>query len=95
MSTVVPWPELPERHLLSAELLEHVDTLIAALPARQWEAVIARDVLGLGARRGSAPAGQSASAHWVAVHRGRYALRAALERLLRDAGEQAAAADGP
>lgn len=81
---VAPWSELPEAQVLAAESVDRINALISALPPRQREAVMARDVLGLPAAEAAALSGQSESAHRVYLHRGRHAVRAGLAALLEE-----------
>jgi RNA polymerase sigma-70 factor (ECF subfamily) len=95
LTPVVPWPELPEERLLAAESIDRINALINALPPRQREAVIARDVLGPSAAEAAALSEQSESTHRVFLHRGRHAVRVSLARLLDDTRDQGPAPDMP
>lgn len=80
VSPVVAWSELPEARLLARESMDHITALIAALPPRQRDAVMVRDVLGLPAAEAAVRLRQTEPAHRVFLHRGRHAMRAALTR---------------
>lgn len=80
----LPWSEQPEASVLARESMAGVRALIAALPPRQRDAVLARDVLGLTAVEAAALSEQSESTHRVFLHRGRHAVRAALAGLVEE-----------
>ncbi|MGY1699425.1 RNA polymerase sigma factor [Geodermatophilus sp. SYSU D00766] len=77
-----PW-EQPEDGLLNRELAQQLDRALAGLPERQRLVVQLRDVQGMSAEETCAALGLSAVNQRVLLHRGRAALRAALEDLHR------------
>jgi RNA polymerase sigma-70 factor, ECF subfamily len=76
----------PQRQLETREAHAVLLAAIAALPARQREVLVLRDVLGLDAEEACSVVGVSDGNHRVLLHRGRAKVRAALERHL--AGEE-------
>jgi RNA polymerase sigma-70 factor (ECF subfamily) len=79
----------PQAQLESREAQEALRAAIAALPARQREAIVLRDVLGFGAEEACSVMGVSDGNHRVLLHRARAKVRGALERHF--AGEEARA----
>lgn len=77
------WDNIPESKVLGTETLEHVRSAIDALPAKQREVIVLRDVAGFDAGEVSALLGISASNERVRLHRARAAVRQKLEEYLR------------
>jgi RNA polymerase sigma-70 factor (ECF subfamily) len=75
------------QQLETRETYAVLQAAIAALPVRQREVLVLRDVLGLDAEEACSVAGVSDGNHRVLLHRARAKVRAALERHF--AGEQA------
>jgi RNA polymerase sigma-70 factor (ECF subfamily) len=73
-----PWDQ-PEDGLLNREVGEQLERALAELPERQRLVVQLRDVQGMSAEETCAALRLSASNQRVLLHRGRAALRAALE----------------
>ena len=73
-----PWND-PEQRLAAAETQEALRDAIAALPPRQRDAVVLRDVLGLSAEEACGVLGTSEGNQRVLLHRARAKVRAALE----------------
>ncbi|WP_282777905.1 MULTISPECIES: RNA polymerase sigma factor [unclassified Nocardia] len=78
----VRWELLPEQRLMSAEVRAVVDTALHTLPPAQREVVTMRDIEGWSSEETCAALGISAVNQRVLLHRGRAALRAALEEYL-------------
>jgi RNA polymerase sigma-70 factor (ECF subfamily) len=78
-----PHEQLESRHVQAA-----LQAAIAALPPRQRETLVLRDVLGLDAEEACSVLGVSDGNHRVLLHRARAKVRAELERHL--AGEEVA-----
>jgi len=76
-----PWPT-PEEATEAAEVREVVAKAVRQLPPRQAAAVTLRDIEGYGPEEAAALLGVSAANHRVLLHRGRAAVRAALEEYL-------------
>lgn len=76
-----PWED-PHRRLASLELREHLRRALAALPERQRVVVTLRDVEGLDAAEVSELLEVSEGNQRVLLHRGRAAVRNALEELI-------------
>src|SRR4051794_29222248 len=74
-----PWDQ-PERQVLAHELGALIDRALDELPERQRLVVQLRDVQGMSAEEACAALGLSPGNQRVLLHRGRAALRAALER---------------
>ena len=70
----------PQAQLESRAAQEVLRAAIAALPARQREAIVLRDVLGLDADEACSVTGVSDGNHRVLLHRARAKVRSALER---------------
>ena len=77
-----PWAGLPEATLLSRETLDRVRAAIDALPARQREVIVLRDVAGWTANEVCSVLGITPANHRVRLHRARAAVRRALEDYL-------------
>jgi len=77
------WDNLPESKVLGDETLQHVRAAIDALPPKQREVIVLRDVAGFGAGEVSALLGISAVNERVRLHRARAAVRQSLEEYLR------------
>lgn len=77
------WDNLPESKVLGEETLQHVRAAIDALPAKQREVILLRDVAGFGAGEVSSLLGISAANERVRLHRARAAVRQMLEEYLR------------
>ncbi|MFD2093169.1 RNA polymerase sigma factor [Blastococcus deserti] len=73
-----PWDQ-PENGLLNREVRERLERALAELPERQRLVVQLRDVQGMSAEETCAALHLSAGNQRVLLHRGRAALRAALE----------------
>lgn len=91
-SPPVEWTD-PHARLETAEGLALLREEIAALPPRQRDAVVLRDVLGLSAEEAGMALGVSEGNQRVLLHRGREKVRAALERRL--GGARATASEAP
>jgi RNA polymerase sigma-70 factor, ECF subfamily len=79
-SPPVRWDQIPEQQLAEAELRTVIDAAIAALPLRQREVIVARDVVGMDAAEAAAVLGLTSGNQRVLLHRARSKVRAALER---------------
>ena len=77
------WENVPESKVLGGETLERVKAAIEALPSKQKEVIVLRDVAGLDAAEVSAMLGISAENERVRLHRARVGVRKALEEYLR------------
>jgi RNA polymerase sigma-70 factor (ECF subfamily) len=77
------WENLPESRVLGAETLDRVKSAIEALPQKQREVIVLRDVAGLDAGEVSELLGISAANERVRLHRARAGVRKALEEYLR------------
>ena len=77
------WDNLPESKVLGDETLQHVRSAIDALPPKQREVILLRDVAGFDAAEVSSLLGISASNERVRLHRARAAVRQTLEEYLR------------
>ncbi|HEY6297157.1 MAG TPA: sigma-70 family RNA polymerase sigma factor [Streptosporangiaceae bacterium] len=74
-----PWETDPETGALSGELRDVVSAAVEALPARQREVVVLRDIQGFGSEEACQILGLTAQNQRVLLHRGRARVRAALE----------------
>ena len=74
-----PWETDPETGVLSGELRGVVSAAVEALPARQREVVVLRDIQGFGSEDVCEILGLTAQNQRVLLHRGRAKVRAALE----------------
>ena len=74
-----PWETDPETGALSGELRDVVSAAVEALPARQREVVVLRDIQGFGSEEVCEILGLTAQNQRVLLHRGRARVRAALE----------------
>jgi RNA polymerase sigma-70 factor, ECF subfamily len=70
----------PQAQLESRAAQEALQAAIAELPARQREAIVLRDVLGLEAEEACSVMGVSDGNHRVLLHRARAKVRSALEQ---------------
>jgi RNA polymerase sigma-70 factor (ECF subfamily) len=77
------WDNFPESKVLGDETLQHVRSAIDALPPKQREVILLRDVAGFDATEVSSLLGISASNERVRLHRARAAVRQKLEDYLR------------
>ncbi len=77
------WDNLPESRVLGEETLLQVRAAIDALPAKQREVILLRDVAGFDAGEVSALLGISAANERVRLHRARASVRQMLEEYLR------------
>jgi RNA polymerase sigma-70 factor, ECF subfamily len=84
------WDNIPESKVLGDETLQHVLAAIDALPPKQREVILLRDVAGLDAGEVSALLGISAANERVRLHRARAAVRQSLEEYLRPTSSEAA-----
>lgn len=80
----VPFPDTPEGSVLGDELVAVTRRELDKLPPRQREVVTMRDVLGMDAAEVSALLDISAANQRVLLHRGRAAVRQALEDYLKE-----------
>jgi RNA polymerase sigma-70 factor (ECF subfamily) len=76
------WDELPEERLLGRETLEHARVAIEALPPRQREVIVLRDVEGWSSGEVCEALELSEGNQRVLLHRARAKVRAELERYL-------------
>ena len=74
-----PWETDPETGALSGELRGVVSAAVEALPARQREVVVLRDIQGFGSEEVCQILGLTAQNQRVLLHRARARVRAALE----------------
>lgn len=79
-----PFPDTPEGSVLGDELLAVTRRELDKLPARQREVLTMRDVLGMEGAEVSALLAISAANQRVLLHRGRAAVRQALEDYLKE-----------
>lgn len=79
-----PFPDTPEGSLLGDELIAVTRRELDKLPVRQREVVTMRDVLGMDAAEVCALLQISAANQRVLLHRGRAAVRQALEDYLKE-----------
>ena len=77
------WDNVPESKVLGDETLQHVRSAIDALPSKQREVILLRDVAGFDATEVSSLLGISASNERVRLHRARAAVRQKLEDYLK------------
>ncbi len=80
------WAGDPERRLLDREARALVEAALDRLPERQRITVTLRDVVGLGAEETCRMLGVTAQNQRVLLHRGRAAVRDALETYYQEAG---------
>ena len=76
------WSTLPEERLVGGEVMDAVRAAIDALPPRQREVVVLRDVLGWSSAEVRDALDLSDANERVLLHRGRGAVRRALETAL-------------
>ena len=79
-----PFPDTPEGSVLGDELIAVTRLELDKLPARQREVVTMRDVLGMESAEVNALLGISAANQRVLLHRGRAAVRQALEDYVKE-----------
>lgn len=79
------WDDMPAEELESQELLDMILEAVAMLPPAQREVVELRDVQGFSAAEATAILGITAVNQRVLLHRGRVAVRRALEEYLSHA----------
>jgi RNA polymerase sigma-70 factor, ECF subfamily len=79
-----PFPDTPEGSVLGDELIAVTRRELDKLPARQREVVTMRDVLGMESAEVSALLDISAANQRVLLHRGRAAVRQALEDYVKE-----------
>jgi RNA polymerase sigma-70 factor (ECF subfamily) len=77
------WDNIPESKVLGDETLQHVRSAIDALPQKQREVILLRDVAGFDATEVSTALGISPANERVRLHRARAAVRQKLEDYLR------------
>ncbi len=77
------WDNVPESKVLGAETIQHVRSAIDALPPKQREVILLRDVAGFDAGEVSALLGISPANERVRLHRARASVRQKLEEYLR------------
>lgn len=77
------WVDVPLSKVLSLETFGQVKTAIEALPAKQREVIVMRDVVGLDADEVCRLLSISAANQRVRLHRGRAAVRKQLEDYLK------------
>ncbi len=77
------WSNVPESKLLGRETVDQVKAAIEALPAKQREVVILRDVAGFDADEVCGLLSISPANQRVRLHRGRASVRKALEEYLK------------
>lgn len=80
----VPFPDTPEGSVLGDELITVTQRELDKLPVRQREVVTMRDVLGMESAEVSALLDISPANQRVLLHRGRAAVRQALEDYLKE-----------
>lgn len=80
----VPFPDTPEGSVLGDELVAVTRSELDKLPSRQREVVTMRDVLGMDAAEVSTLLDISTANQRVLLHRGRAAVRQALEDYLKE-----------
>lgn len=78
-STVDRWDQQPTARLESAEVRAVIDAAIDALPARQREVIISRDIMDMDTEEACIALGLSAGNLRVLLHRARSRVRQALE----------------
>ena len=76
------WSTLPEERLVGGEVMDAVRAAIDALPPRQRDVVVLRDVLGWSSAEVRDALDLSDANERVLLHRGRGAVRRALETVL-------------
>ncbi|TXI55218.1 RNA polymerase sigma factor [Mycolicibacterium mageritense] len=79
-----PFPETPEGSLLSSELMSVAHTRLDELSEHQRSVVLLRDLLGFDSSEVCALLGITAANQRVLLHRGRAAVRSALEDYLEE-----------
>ncbi|HEY5053247.1 MAG TPA: sigma-70 family RNA polymerase sigma factor [Solirubrobacterales bacterium] len=77
------WSNLPESRVINREALDRVKVAIEALPEKQREVVILRDVAGMDSDEVCELLAISATNQRVRLHRGRAAVRRVLEEYLK------------
>jgi RNA polymerase sigma-70 factor (ECF subfamily) len=84
------WDNIPESKVLGDETLQHVRSAIDALPPKQREVILLRDVAGFDAIEVSSLLGISPTNERVRLHRARAAVRQTLEEYLHPTNSEAA-----
>jgi RNA polymerase sigma-70 factor (ECF subfamily) len=84
------WDNIPESKVLGDETLKHVRSAIDALPAKQREVILLRDVAGFEATEVVSLLGISPANERVRLHRARAAVRQKLEEYLNPTNSEAA-----
>jgi RNA polymerase sigma-70 factor, ECF subfamily len=84
------WDNLPESRVLGEETLLQVRAAIDALPPKQREVILLRDVAGFDAGEVSSLLGISAANERVRLHRARASVRLMLEEYLNPTNSEAA-----
>jgi RNA polymerase sigma-70 factor (ECF subfamily) len=84
------WDNIPESKVLGDETLKHVRSAIDALPAKQREVILLRDVAGFEATEVGSLLGISPANERVRLHRARAAVRLKLEEYLNPTNSEAA-----
>jgi RNA polymerase sigma-70 factor (ECF subfamily) len=77
------WDNVPESKVLGDETIQHVRSAIDALPPKQREVILLRDVAGFDGAEVSALLGISPANERVRLHRARAAVRQQLEDYLK------------
>ena len=77
------WDNVPESKVLGDETIQHVRSAIDALPPKQREVILLRDVAGFDGGEVSALLGISPANERVRLHRARAAVRQKLEDYLK------------
>jgi RNA polymerase sigma-70 factor (ECF subfamily) len=81
-----PWPETPERSVLTAEMRQLLETSIATLPENQRAVFVLHDVEGLSGQEVCNALGITDTHQRVLLHRARSRLRTLLESHYREEG---------
>jgi RNA polymerase sigma-70 factor, ECF subfamily len=84
------WDNVPESKVLGAETLQHVRSAIEALPPKQREIILLRDVAGFDGGEVCALLGISPANERVRLHRARATVRQKLEEYLNPTNSEAA-----
>jgi RNA polymerase sigma-70 factor (ECF subfamily) len=84
------WDNIPESKVLGDETLQRVKAAIDALPPKQREVILLRDVAGFESGEVTALLGISAANERVRLHRARAAVRQSLEDYLHPTNSEAA-----
>jgi len=84
------WDNIPESKVLGEETVQQVRSAIDALPPKQREVILLRDVAGFEATEVSSLLGISPANERVRLHRARAAVRQKLEEYLNPTNSEAA-----